>query len=159
MSHIYRILEELKITYKKHEHPAVYTVEDAQKYDIRIDAGKSKNIFLRNKKGNKYYLVIVESSKRIDLKELESNLHEKRMGFASPERLMEFLGLTPGSVSPFGLINDEKKEVSVVVDDGLLKYKQVAFHPNINTATLVISTDEFKRFLEWTGNQLTYLKL
>ncbi len=159
MSHIYQILEDLKITFKKHEHTAVFTVAEGQKYDRGIEEGKSKNIFLRNKKGDKHYLVIVESSKRVDLKALASNLDEKRMSFAAPERLMELLGLTPGSVSPFGLINDKNKLVSVVVDEGLLKYKQVAFHPNINTATLIISTVDFKKFLEWTKNRVTYLKL
>lgn len=159
MQDIYQTLNDLGISYEKIEHPAVYTVEEAQKYDRGIDAGKSKNIFLRNKKGNKHFLVVVESSKRIDLKELALFLNENKIGFASPERLMEYLGLTPGSVSPFGLINDKNNSVSVVVDNELMNYQKLAFHPNINTATLVINTEDFKKFLEWTGNRVSFLKL
>lgn len=159
MSDIYKILDEMKITYEKYEHPAVFTVEEAQKYDRDIDAGKSKNLFLRNKKGNKHFLVIAESTKIIDLKKLGASINENRLGFASPERLKEYLDLTPGSVSPFGLINNSDKSVFVIVEKGIMKYKKLGFHPNINTATIVIKTEDFTKFLEWTGNTITYVDL
>lgn len=159
VSDIYQTLSELNITYEKHEHPAVFTVEDSKQYDRAFEAGKTKNLFLRNKKGDKHFLVIVESSKRIDLKELSVSLKESKLSFASPERLIQYLGLTPGSVSPFGLINDQNKVVNVILDQGLLRYQKLAFHPNINTATLVISTEDFKRFLTHTGNHISFLEL
>lgn len=159
MKDIYLILKDLDIEFEKYEHPAVYTVEEAEKYDRGVDAAHSKNLFLRNKKGNKHYLVILEGSKRVDLKELAKLLNEGDLSFASPERMLKYLELTPGSVSPFGLINDINKEVHVVVDNDLLKSKKQGSHPNVNTATLVISTDDFKKFLEYTGNWVTYLNL
>lgn len=159
MPDIYHILKQLGIDYEKYDHQAVFTVEEAQKYDRGIDAGKSKNLFFRNKKGNKHYLVIVESLKTIDLKKLAALLNENKIGFASPERLLKFLGLAPGSVSPFGLINDKNKSVQVVVDMELMRYEKLAFHPNVNTATLVISADDFKRFLAWAENSVTYVDL
>lgn len=159
MNDLYKILEQLKIDYEKYDHPAVFTIEEAEKYDHGIDAGKSKNLFLRNKKGDNHYLLIIESIKMTDLKKLASFLNENRLSFASPERLKEELGLTPGSVSPFGLINNADKSVKVIVDKGLLKYKKLGFHPNLNTATLVIKIDDFKKFLDWTGNNVIYVDL
>lgn len=156
---IYSVLQDLGIQYEKHEHPAVHTVEEAAQYDRGIDAGKSKNLFLRNVKGDTHYLVVMESTKRLDLKRLSELLNETKLSFASPERLMTHLGLTPGSVGPFGLINNSDKSVRVIVDSGLLKYSKLSYHPNVNTATLVISTEDLKKFLEWTGNKIEYIDL
>lgn len=155
---IYQILKDLNITYEKYDHPAVFTVEEAEKYK-RGDGVDSKNLFLRNRKGNKHYLVVMSATKRVNLDELAKNLNENDLSFASPERLQKYLGLTPGSVSPFGLINDLEKVVQVLVDNELLKSDKQAYHPNINTATLVISTADFKKFLDWTGNPLAYIDL
>lgn len=159
MQDIYKVLDELNISYQKYEHPAVFTVEEAEKYDRGIDAGKSKNLFLRNKKGNQHYLVVAESTRKVDIKKLEELTGEKNLSFASPERLQKFLGVTPGSVSPFTLINNTDKTVNVLIDKGLLQYDKQAFHPNINTATLVISKTDFIKFLEWTGNHVSYVDL
>ncbi len=156
---IYDILADLDIEYEKIDHPAVFTVEEAEKYDSEIDAGKCKNLFLRNYKGDSHYLLIAESTKKIDLKKLSSLINEKKLSFATPERLSEHLGLTPGSVSPFGLINDISKSVRVLIDESLLKHEKLSFHPNINTSTLIIKTDDFKRFLDWTGNNISYVDL
>lgn len=154
MKSLYDILADLNIEYEKHEHPAVFTVKEAEQYDSGIDAGKSKNLFLRNKKGNVHYLLIADSNKKVDLKKLSSLLSESRLSFASPERLSEYLGLTPGSVSPFGLINDSSKSVRVLIDKCLLRHDKLGFHPNINTSTIVIKTSDFRKFLDWTGNSI-----
>lgn len=159
MKDLYKILKDLDIQYQKYEHPAVFTVEDAEKYASNIkDDQHRKNLFLRNKKGDKHYLVIVKASKKINIKQLEVLL-SKDLSFASPERLLRILGLTPGSVSPFGLINDSQKEVQVIIDSELLNEKEHGFHPNINTSTLVITAEDFKKFLEYTRNEITYLAL
>lgn len=158
MKNIYQILEDLGITYQKYDHPPVYTVEDAEKYD-RGNGGQSKNLFLRNKKGNKHYLVILEASKRLNLKQLESLLEEVNLSFASAERLLKYLGVTPGSVSPFGLIHDTDNTVKVIVDKDLLEYENQSFHPNVNTSTLVIKTPDFQKFLRWTQNTVIHLNL
>lgn len=158
MKDIYQILEDLGISYQKYDHPPVYTVEDAEKYD-RGNAPHSKNLFLRNKKGNKHFLVILEASKRLNLKQLESLLEEVNLSFASSERLLKYLGVTPGSVSPFGLIHDTDNTVKVIVDKDLLEYENQSFHPNVNTSTLVIKTPDFLKFLQWTQNTVIHLNL
>lgn len=159
MKTIYDVLSELRISYEKHEHPAVFTVEEAEHYDRDFNAGKSKNLFLRNKKGTTHYLLVAESNRNIDLKNVSAFLGESKLSFASPQRLLTHLGLTPGSVSPFGLVNNADKSIRVLIDKGLLAHKNVGFHPNINTATLVITTEDFKKFLASTGNKITYLDL
>jgi Ala-tRNA(Pro) deacylase len=159
MENIYRILENLDIPYQKYEHPAVYTVEEAEKYDHHIDAGKSKNLFLRNRKGNKHYLLVIQSNKRVDLKGLSGLLGESSIGFASAERLNRYLRLTPGAVSPFGLINDVDDQVHVLIDQDLLTYEKLAYHPNINTETLVIRSSDFKKYLDWTENTVSYIEI
>lgn len=159
MSDIYQILDQLKIAYQKYQHPAVYTVEDAEKYDIHLEGAHSKNLFLRNKKADHYYLIVMESAKRADLKKLTVLLQEDRLSFASPDRLFEYLGVTPGAVSPFALIHDNARSVHVIVDKELLAEQKIGFHPCVNTATLIISTDDFKKFLEWTKNRTSFVAL
>src|SRR3989344_5731758 len=131
MNNIYQILENLGIEFRKYDHPAVFTVNEAAGYDVDQKAAKTKNIFLRNKKGDRFYLVIVEANKRLDLKKLAESLVEGKFSFATADKLEEYLGLTPGSVSPFGLINDGDKRVRVLVDKDLLERETVGFHPNI----------------------------
>ena len=152
------VLGRLGVLFVRHEHPPVYTVDDADKYWTDLRGSHCKNLFLRNKKGNRHYLVIAPTSKSIDLKDLNHALHEDRLSFASPERLMRCLGLEPGSVSPFGLINDAAKEVRVIVDEDLRTSLWLGFHPNINTATLDISFADFEKFLAFCGNEVRFLR-
>ena len=156
---VYEVLKSLEIPFEVHHHPPVYTVEEAEEHWETVKGTHCKNLFVRNKKGNRHYLVILESSKRADLKDLNRQLGEDRLSFASPERMMRFLGLEPGAVSPFGLINDSGKEVQVVVDKDLRTANWVSFHPNVNTATLTLSFEDFERYLEWCGNSLRPLLL
>lgn len=153
------VLDGLGIPYVRHEHPPVFTVEDADKYWTALRGTHCKNLFLRNKKGNRHYLVIAPTSRAVDLRGLNQTLHEDRLSFGSPERLMRCLGLEPGSVSPFGLINDAAKEVRVVVDEELRTSGFLGFHPNTNTVTLDVSFADFEKFLAWCGNDVRYLKL
>ena len=150
-------LAELGIAYERHEHPAVATVEEAQHYWAGIDAAHCKNLFLRNQKGNRHYLVVLLHSKRADLRAVADQIGDGKLSFGSPERLMAHLGLTPGSVSPFGLINDGTHSVRVVLDRDLRATARVSFHPNINTRTYVISTADFMRFLDACGNQVQHV--
>jgi len=159
MKQVLNLLKKLKINHELHQHPAVYTCDEADKYYKNIEGGKSKNLFIRNKKGDKHYLIIIESNKKVDLKSLATTLNESKLSFASEERLMKYLGLTKGSVSPFGLINDINNEVVVVLDQDLLKNEKLHYHPNVNTATVELSKDNFIKFLDWTGNQYLSKKL
>ncbi|MFI5178603.1 MAG: prolyl-tRNA synthetase associated domain-containing protein, partial [Vicinamibacterales bacterium] len=113
---VYDRLAELGILYERHEHPPVATVEEAEQHWAGIDAAHCKNLFLRNQKGTRHYLVIIRHSKRADLRAVADQIGDGKLSFASPERLMTHLGLTPGSVSPFGLINDRLHAVRVVID-------------------------------------------
>jgi Ala-tRNA(Pro) deacylase len=151
------VLEELGISYSRHEHPPVYTVEEAEKQWTEITGAHCKNLFLRNKKGNRHYLMILEASKVADLKTLNKLLGEDRLSFASENRLMKYLDLETGAVSAFGLINDKENQVKVIIDEDLKKAEAVNFHPNVNTATVGISFPDFEKYLAWCGNPIRYL--
>ena len=150
-------LDRLAIPYARYEHPAVYTVEQALSHWAGIDAVHCKNLFLRNKKGDRHYLVVAEHSTPVDLMALASHVGDGRLSFGSPERLARCLGLAPGAVSPFGLINDAEHAVRVVLDRRVQAGVRVGFHPNVNTATLVIAGADFDRFLAWCGNPVQLL--
>jgi len=150
-------LRDLGIAFERHEHPPVATVEQAAEHWAGIDAVHCKNLFLRNQKGDRHYLLILEHSKKADLRAVANQIGDGKLSFGSPERLLKHLGLTPGSVSPFGLIHDSTHSVRVVVDRDLQGAARVSFHPNINTATLVVSKDDFVRFLAACGNRVQYI--
>lgn len=154
---VYRRLAELGIAYERYEHPPVPTVEEAEKYWVGIDATHCKNLFLRNQKGNRHYLVVLLHSKKADLRAVAEQIGDGKLSFASPERLMTHLGVTPGSVSPFGLIHDRGHDVRVFLDRDLKAAERVSFHPNINTRTLVLARADFDRFLAATGNPIRYV--
>ncbi len=154
---VYEVLKKLDISFTRHEHPPVYTVEEAEKHWTSITGAHCKNLFLRNKKGNRHYLVILEASKIADIKSLTKRLGEDRLSFASEERLMIYLGLETGAVSVFGLINDRENHVQVIIDEDLKEAKAVNFHPNVNTATVGISFSDFEKYLAWCGNSIRYL--
>jgi len=156
---LYKILEELEITFEYHEHPPVPTIEAAMKYWAGIDSTHCKNLFFRNHKGNRHYLVILEHSNKLAIHDLEQRLRQGKLSLGSEKRLMEFLGLTPGSVSPFGFINDYDNHVHLFLDKNLKSAKKLSFHPNINTASLIISYQDFIKFLEWSGNTWEYIDL
>ena len=156
---VYAALDALGVNYERHEHPAVFNAEDASRIWDPIPGTQCKNLFLRNKKGDRHYLVILEISKRADLKDLVKVVGDDRLSFGSPDRLMARLGLTPGSVSPFGLINDAEGSVRVIVDSDLRGKDRLIFHPNINTASLTISGGDLDRFLQSTGHDVSWMDL
>lgn len=153
MKDVFLFLDNLEIPYQVHHHPAVFTVEEADALHQNIDAAHTKNLFLRNKNKSQYYLVVVASHKRVDLKRLQNRLQESRLSFGSPDKMKAMLGLTPGSVSPFGLINDQHTSLKIVIDEELLAAEKVGFHPNINTATVVLATQDFLKCLNELGYQ------
>lgn len=156
---LYQILNELNISYDYYEHPPVPTVKEAAKYWKNIEATHCKNLFLRNHKGNRHYLVDFEYTHTIAIHDLEQRLKQGKLTFASEKRLMENLGLTPGSVTPFGLINDKNHHVHVFLDENLQKVQKISFHPCINTASIVITFSDFIRFMDWMGNSYEFVKL
>jgi len=154
---LYDTLEDLGIDYTRYEHPPVYTVEEAKQYWQDIEGAHSKNLFLRNNKGNRHYLVVLEQSKKADIKDLSAKLGAGKLSFASERRLQEHLGLETGAVSPFGLINDQDNAVTVALDRDLKKKGTVNFHPNVNTATISLTYQDFEKFLQHCGNEIVYI--
>ena len=154
---VYAALESLGIPFERHEHPPVFTVEQALEHWAGIEATHCKNLFLRNKKGDRHFLVVAAHTTAVDIAALAGRIGEGRLSFASAERLAAHLGLTPGAVSPFGLLNDRAKSVRVLMDETLRSADRVGFHPNVNTATVVLTFSDFERFLAACGNSVQYV--
>lgn len=154
---LYALLDELGITFEYHEHPPAPTVEEAMKYWAPIQSGHCKNIFLRNHKGDRHYLVILYYNTQMKIRDLEQMLHQGKLTFASDKRLEKYLGVTPGSVSPFGLINDRDHHVHLFIDKTLLEHNKLSFHPNTNTASLIIPREGLFTFLKHTGNTYEFI--
>lgn len=158
---VYSFLDELEIKYELFEHEAIFTIEDGAKHWKNVEATHCKNLFFRDKKGRQHYLVVLRSDKQLDIKKLNRYLlgDNERLSFGSDKRLMKQLKLTPGSVSPFGLINNEDNHVILFVDSDLQKAEKVSFHPNINTLSLVLSFSDFETYLNKVGNKFEYIEV
>jgi Ala-tRNA(Pro) deacylase len=156
---LYEYLEKLSIEFEYHEHPPLATIEDAKIHWKDLNAGRCKNIFFRNHKGDKHYLVILEHLRQLNIHDLEKRLKQGKLTFASDQRLKKYLGVEPGSVSPFGLINDTDHHVHLFIDEKLNESDKLSFHPNINTASLVVRKSDFIRFINSTGNTFEFIKL
>ena len=135
-----------------HSHPPVMTVEESERLVPKLPGAKTKNLFLRDKKGARHLLVTVRHDLPVDLNALGSALDAGRLGFASPERLAKHLGVTPGSVSLLALVNDTAGAVEFVIDRALWDAPAVQAHPLVNDATMVIAHAELERFLAATGH-------
>ncbi len=156
---VYDRLAELGIEYEYIEHPEAPTIEIARQYWGKLEGKHCKNLFFRNHKGNQHFLVIVDCDQQLAIHDLEKQLGQGKLSFASPERMMRYLGLKPGSVSPFGLVNDEAKHVYVFLDETLRGASRLSFHPNDNRASISIKEGDFERFMEATGNRYEWRKL
>ena len=147
------------IEYTFYEHPEAPTIEIARQY-WRADGSKHcKNLFFRNHKGNRHYLVVFDSEQSMAIHDLEQRLKQGKLSFASEQRMERWLGLRPGSVSPFGLVNDAENHVHLFLDANLQKESSLSFHPNDNTATVVISQEMFQKYLQAVGNTYEYIEL
>ena len=154
MLDIYTLLEEHSIAYTKTEHEAVFTCGDAEK-KLRDDlpGAHTKNLFLRDRKGRRHFLVVVGYEKNVDLTALREILEVSKLGFASDERLLKYLGVTPGAVTLLGLVNDTEHAVELIIDEALWNAEEVLCHPLVNTATLSIPHAGIEKFLEVTGHK------
>lgn len=156
---VYERLDGLTIPYTRYIHPPIATAEAGEEHWAGIEAAHCKNLFMRNQKGTRHYLVIIEFRKRANLRSVSDQIGDGKLSFGSPERLMKHLGVTPGSVSPFGLIHDADHAVRVAIDRDLQRADRISFHPNVNTATVVISFADFQKFLKACGNRTTYVEV
>lgn len=156
---VFDFLDAHGIVYEWYEHPESPTIELAKQH-WRADGSKHcKNLFFRNHKGNRHYLVCFDCDRNLAIHDLEQRLHQGKLSFASEQRMVRYLGLLPGSVSPFGLINDTGHHVHLFLDRNLLAAPSLSFHPNDCRATVVISREEFARYLAVVGNTCEYLDL
>jgi len=145
-------LREHGIDAVRHEHPAVMTVEESERLVPKLPGAKTKNLFLRDRKGQRHFLVTAPHDRPVDLNALGDALAAGKLGFASPERLLRHLGITPGSVSLFALVNDRERAVEFVIDRALWEADAVQAHPLVNTATMVVAHAALERFLAATGH-------
>ncbi len=159
---MHRVLEWLDahgIRYDFYSHPASPTIELAKAHWRDDGSTHCKNLFLRNHKGDRHYLISFDCDRTLAIRDLEQRLRQGKLTFASPERMARHLGLEPGSVSPFGLINDTARHVHLFLDRNLLEAELLSFHPNDCRATVVIARREFERYLAAVGNSYEYLSL
>jgi Ala-tRNA(Pro) deacylase len=157
MSDVYQFLADHHIAYQRHDHPPVFTVADVERLVPPLPAAKTKNLFLRDKKGKRHFLVVVPAQKRVDIKALGAVIGAGRLSFGSPDRLKRYLGVDPGSVTILAVIRDADHAVEVVFDKILGQEKAFQFHPLVNTSTLVISRDNLLRFLDAAGYEIRSL--
>ena len=152
-------LNEKGYEYSWYTHPEAPTIDIARQYWKQDGSKHCKNLFFRNHKGNRHYLVVLDCERDLDIHDLEKRLHQGKLSFASPQRMEKYLGLQPGSVSPFGLINDTENHVHLFMDKNLKEEKSLSFHPNDNHATVVIEAGEFMRYLNAVGNSFEFIEL
>ena len=133
------------------DHPAAHTVEQAQAHRGALPGGHAKNLFLKCKKGS-LWLIVAQEETPIRLNHLHKRIGSGRLSFGSAELMMEVLGITPGSVTPFALLNDKNRRINLILDEGLMKQDQLNFHPLENIATTTITRSDFMRFLELCGS-------
>jgi len=150
---IYQFLEKHQIEYQRFDHPPVFTVDDVHRLTPDLPGAGTKNLFFRDKKGARHFLVVVPDDKRVDLKKLPACLESGRVSFGSPQRMKQTLGIEPGSVSLLAVFNDRSRHnVEVLIDATLWEADAFQFHPLLNTSTLVISKDDVRRFMSATGH-------
>ena len=151
-------LDRLGIPHVTHEHAPVFTVEEAQAHTAHLPGGHCKSLFLKDKKGALWLLVCLDR-RRIDMNRLSKALECPRLSFGKPDLLEEVLGVTPGSVTPFALINDTGHRVQPLLDAAMLAHDRLNYHPLTNTATTSIQADDLPRFVEACGHEVRILDL
>ena len=141
-------LQELGITYDVVEHPPAFTTEQADSYIEGLEGVRTKSMFLTNKKKTQYYLLIMDDQRPLDMDDFREQVGANRIRMASAESLAEKMQLPPGTVSPFGLLNNDEKDIRVYFDQDIVSEEIMTFHPNTNEKTIFIKTQDLFRFLE-----------
>ncbi|MEO0328029.1 MAG: YbaK/EbsC family protein [Pseudomonadota bacterium] len=156
---LFELLNELEIEYKTYEHEAVFTVEESTKINQEIPGGHTKNLFLKDKKGN-FFLIVAEGIAQIKLNQVHGLIGASgRVSFGKPEALMALLGVAPGSVTAFSPVNDTENKVKVIIDEPLLRYDLINCHPLTNEMTTTISKPDLLRFLEHINHAPEIIKV
>jgi len=151
LQRLLQYLDELGIRYRSVSHAPLFTVEQSKELRGDLPGGHTKNLFLRNKKGAMWLVTCLED-RAIDLKELGEQLGSGRLSFGRPDRLMRFLGVLPGAVTPLAVVNDKQRQVELVLDSALLNHNPVNVHPLTNDMTVALAPLDLLRFLEASGH-------
>ncbi|MDV7339745.1 prolyl-tRNA synthetase associated domain-containing protein [Terasakiella sp. A23] len=146
-------LDELGISAKTHTHPALFTVEDSKALRGDLPGQHCKNLFLKDKK-KALWLIVAAEDTPINLKELKGKIGSHHLSFAKPDLLMEVLGVAPGSVTPFALINDSQQQVNVILDSHMMEAELVNYHPLSNEMTTALTPDGLREFIKACGHEL-----
>lgn len=158
MNPVEAFLQSNNIAYEYHAHPAVYTCEQAEEHKHLMPGIAVKNLFLIDKKTWRKFLVILPAEQKADLKSLTKLFEISKLSFWSADLLIQTMLLEPGSVSPFGLINNKDKDIEVYIDQKVYDSDIVNFHPNINTASLSLTREMFHKYLEIIKNKINIIK-
>lgn len=157
---IYRLLSENGVWHEIMEHKAVYNMDEVADIDLPYPEAECKNLFVRDKKKREYYLISVKGDKRVNLKKFREKYNTKPLGFASEDDLMNILGLIPGAVTPLGLLNDTDGKVILYLDQDFFKGEHlIGVHPNDNTATVWMKTDDLTDIIRTHGNNVVITDL
>lgn len=159
MTDVYQSLDQMGITYSRHDHVAVFTTKESEGHLKGKLEENTKNLFLADEKDQRFFLLTIQHHKRADLKKFAQEIGERRLHFANDGYLFKLLGITPGSVSPLGLLNDKDGFVKFYMDEDLLKQEKIYVHPNINTATLEIPIEDFKKIMAFSGHDIRQIKV
>ena len=152
-------LRELGIVYQISEHAAVFTIEELDLLSFDGQGEVCKNLFLRDAKGTRHFLVVLQKDKRADLKRLRGILGTTALSFASEERLARYLALTKGAVTPLAVVNDPERAVEVLIDEDLAGCPCLGVHPGVNTATAWLSRGDLVRYIEADGRPVRFIKI
>ena len=152
-------LNSMGIQFKIVEHEPEYTTEEADKYIEGHDGVRTKTMFICNKKKTNYYMIIMDDTKRLDMNKFKEIVSEKQMKMTSEESLKEKLGIKTGMVSPFGLLNNDEKDVKIYMDKEIITEEIMRFHPNDNTKTLFITTKDLFKYFENIGYEINIIEL
>jgi Ala-tRNA(Pro) deacylase len=156
---IYAVLDAQGIRYERFDHVPVFTCDEAERAVTDTAAAHTKNLFLRDKKGQRHWLLVTLCAKAVDLKQVAEQIGADKLSLGSPERLAKHLGVTPGAVTILALVNDTAHTVALVMDQDVWQADAIRAHPLVNTATLVISQPDIRRFLERTGHNAQVIRV
>lgn len=157
---VYDYLKEKNIWHEITEHRAVYNMDELSQVDIPYPEANGKNLFLRDDKKRNYYIITVKGDKRVDLKEFRKKNNTRPLSFASENDLMSIMNLIPGSVTPLGVLNDKETKVKVFIDEDFVKSPGlIGIHPNDNTATVWLKTEDLIDIIKEHGNQVNLVQI
>lgn len=157
---VYDLLERLGVPFERVDHDAVGTIEGCYEIEKLLDIEICKNLFLRNSKGDQYYLLMLPGGKHLVTKDLAKKIGSTRLSFGTPEKMEEYLDITPGSVSVLGLMNDHGNNIQFLVDNDIKKWEYFGCHPCINTSSLKIKTaDLFSKILPAVGHEPVFVDI